>query len=383
MTVALREQVPARTEPPSRDAVREAVPADNAGLIALTSACPMRGDLTLRMDRGPNFFALHRLEGERTHLGVIDRDRTIVGCIALSERRTYVNGVETITGYGGDYKVHPDHRSSGIADDLMRYAMEKCRAMPPGTPIMITVLAGNLSMERRLSGPRGLARFEKLATIRTHSITVLWKRRLQSRPGVKIARARWSDLDDMAELWGRVAPSRQLAPALDATSMATMIASAPGFHISSYLLARGSDGELLGFFALWDQSQVKQMYVESYSRRMSIVRKCFNAVSPLFGSEPMPTTGEPLRHRTVYNVCVPSDRSDVLRALLITAHNDLRNARCSFFNIGLDTRDPLTEATRGLFAQPTDVNAFIASVGNPAPMDALQALPLHYEIALA
>lgn len=383
MTAVVRKLVPDRNNADSHVAVRDAVPADNAALIALTSACPMRGDLTLRMDRGPNFFSLHRLEGERTHLGVVDRDGMIVGCIALSERRTYLNGVETITGYGGDYKVHPDHRSSGIADDLMRYATAKCRSMPPGTPIMITVLAGNRSMERRLSGPRGLARFEKLATIRTHSVTVLWKRRLRSPYGVRITRARLSDLDDMLELWNRVAPGRQLAPVLNATSMARMIASAPGLHISSYLLARGRDGELLSFFALWDQSQVKQMYVDSYSRRMSIVRKCFNAMSPLIGSERMPAAGEPLRHRTVYNICVPADRSEILRALLVTAHNDLRGAKCSFFNIGLDTRDPLTEAARGLLAQPTDVNAFITSVGGPTRIEALKALPLHYEIALA
>lgn len=368
--------------------VREAMPTDNAGLIALTSACPMHGDLTLRMDRAPDFFSLNRLEGERTHLGVVDlhgvgRDKKIVGCIALSERRSYVNAVETITGYGGDFKVHPDYRTTGIADSLMRYATNRCRNMPAGTPVMITVLAGNRSMERRLAGPRGLARFEKLATIRTHSITVLWKRRVRPPAGVNIARARWSDLDEMLTLWNSVAPERQLSPVLDTTSMAKMIASAPGLHISSYMLARGSNGKLLGFFALWDQSQVKQMYVESYSRRMAIVRNCFNALSPLVGSEPMPATGEPLRHRTVYNVCVSADRAEVLRALLITAHNELRGARCSFFNIGLDTRDPLTEATRGLLAQPTDVNAFIASVGKPVEMEALKGLPLHYEIALA
>jgi len=343
----------------------------------------MRGDLTLRMDRGPDFFALHRLEGDRTHLGVVNHGKQIVGCIALSERHTYVNGIETTTGYGGDYKVHPGHRNSGIADDLMRYAMSRAQSLPPGTPVMITVLAGNRAMERRLSGPRGLARFEKLATIRTHSITVLWKRRLRLPSGVKVTRARWSDLDDMVELWNRVAPGRQLAPVFDATSMARMIASAPGLHISSYLLARGSGGRLLGFIGLWDQSQLKQMYVDSYSPRMSIVRNCFNALSPLIGSEPMPQAGEPLRHRTVYNVCVPSDRADVLRALLVSSHNDLRAANCSFFNIGLDTRDSLSEATRGLLAQPTDVNAFITSVGLPAEMEALKALPLHYEIALA
>ena len=362
--------------------VREATDRDNAKLIALTAACPMRGDLTLRIDRGPNFFALHRLEGERTHLGVVDRDGIIAGCIALSERRSYVDGVATTTGYGGDFKVHPSYRNTLIADELFRYATDKCRAMPSGTPVMITVLAGNKAMERRLDGPRGLVPFQKLATIRTHSISVLWKRRLGAASGMTIARAKWSDLDDMVELWQRVAPLRQFAPVLDANSMAKMITSSPGLHISSFLLSRARDGELLGCMAVWDQSQVKQLYVDRYSRRMSAVRRCFNALSPVIGSERMPASGEPLRHRTVFNVCVPGDRPDVLRALLVTAHNELRGAACSFFNIGLDLRDPLTSALSGFLAQPTDVNAYISAVENPPAIESLQSLPLHYEIAL-
>jgi hypothetical protein len=362
--------------------VREATDRDNAGLIALTAACPMRGDLTLRIDRGPNFFALHRLEGERTYLGVVDRDGIIAGCIALSERRSFVNGVETTTGYGGDFKVHPSYRNTLIADELFRYATDKCRGMPSGTPVMITVLAGNKAMERRLDGPRGLVPFRKLATIRTHSISVLWKRRLRLVSGMTLERAKWSDLDDMAALWQRVAPLRQLAPVLDSNTMARMIASSPGLHISSYSLARARDGELLGYLAVWDQSQVKQMYVEHYSRRMSVVRRCFNAISPVIGSERMPASGEPLRHRTIYNVCVPGDRPDVLRALLVTAHNELRGAACSFFNIGLDVSDPLARAVDGLLAQPTDVNAYISAVEDPPQIESLKALPLHYEIAL-
>ena len=43
--------------------VRDAAPSDNAALVRLATACPMRGDLTMCMDREPDFFALARLEG--------------------------------------------------------------------------------------------------------------------------------------------------------------------------------------------------------------------------------------------------------------------------------------------------------------------------------
>lgn len=362
--------------------VREAVATDNAELVALTSACPMRGDLALRMDRGPDFFALHSLEGDRSRLAIAERTGKVVGCISVSERKAYLNGIESVTGYVGDLKVHPMHRDMATADALCLYATDQCRRLPPGAPTLITVLVGNKAMERRLSGPRGLPCFQKLTTVRAFSISVLWNRRLRDLAGMTVGRASWRDVDDMSSLWRSVSPQRQFAPVLDSASMGRMIDSSPGLGISSYLVARGRDGRMLGFIAVWDQSSIKQMYVESYSPRLSIVRKCFNAVAPVIGSERMPDSGEPLRHRTIFQVCVPSDRPDVLRSLLVTAHNELRHSRCSFFNVGLDIRDPLTVATDGLLGQPTDVNAYVSYVSRPADVSTLQGLPLHYEIAL-
>ena len=72
MTATLRAPVAAfeidsrRVGAPCHDfVIRDAQVSDNEGLIALAAACPMVGDISLRIDRGPRFFALNRLEGER------------------------------------------------------------------------------------------------------------------------------------------------------------------------------------------------------------------------------------------------------------------------------------------------------------------------------
>ncbi|MBA3343387.1 MAG: hypothetical protein H0T48_16345 [Gemmatimonadaceae bacterium] len=362
--------------------VREANAADNRALIALAAACPMRGDLSLRIDRGPDFFALNRLEGERWRVGVVDREELPVGCVAFSERRVYLNGKPTLTGYAGDLKVHPAHRDSRVADALSLFAGAMGAGLPTGTPTLITVLAGNRAMERRLSGPRGLPRFTHIATVRSHAVSILWRRRPLPGSRLVIQRAQWRDLNDMISLWRRVAPVRQFAPVLDASGLCDWIGGAPGLAISSYLLARGGDGKLVGFFALWDQRSFKQMRVESYSPRLAVTRRCFNAIAPLMGAEKLPREGGALRFLTALHVCVPREHPEILRALVIEAHNALRHKGYSFFNVGLDVLDPLTAGMGGLLAQPTDVNAFVTS--SRAPVDAAEfaGRPLHYEIAL-
>lgn len=360
--------------------VRDAKPSDNAGLVALAHACSMSGDIELRMDRAPDFFALNRLEGASWRLAVAEREGEVVGCICFSERVCYLDGRVQRTGYISDLKVHPDHRDSVIADALSRYAAQCMRHLPQNTPVLITVLAGNTAMEKRLAGPRGLPRFTHVGTIRTHSLSILWKRRNPVH-WTAVSRAAWSDVEEMAALWSDVAGLRQFATAHDADSLARWVREAPGLDIQDFRLARGRDGRLLGFLGLWEQRQFKQLTVVSYSPRMALARRVFNSLAPLTGSEPLPRAGAPLNVVTATHVCVPHDRADVLRGLLVSAHNELRGSGCSVLNIGLDVSDPLGASLKGLLAQPTDIHAYLTDARGKAWHAELGGT-LHYEIAL-
>lgn len=360
--------------------VRDATGDDNRQLIRLAAECPMVGDVSLRIDRGPNFFTLNRLEGERWKVGVAAEGRAILGCVAVSERRSFVNGRASRTGYAGDLKVHPAHRNTAIADELSRYCERSFRGLPAASPVLITVLAGNRSMERRLPGPRGVPAFNHIGTIRTHSVPILWHRKTSG--SIRIAPAEWRDLNEMATLWERVAPDRQLAPVMSVDAMGSWIRSTPGLAISSYKVARAQSGELLGFFAVWDQRTFKQLNVVGYSPRMKAARAMFNLVAPVAGGERMPQTGHALNCVTIAHICVPGDRPEVMRALLTSAHNELRRARISFINVGLDTRDPLSSAVDGFLSQPTDVNAYVTKSRFGIPSESLDNAPIHYEIAL-
>jgi ribosomal protein S18 acetylase RimI-like enzyme len=364
--------------------IRDAEPSDNEGLVALARECSMSGDVELRVDRAPDFFALNRLEGDKWRLAVAERAGEIVGCICFSERESYLDGVAQRTGYVGDLKVHPGHRDSVIADCLSRYAAECMNELPERTPVLITVLAGNAAMERRLGGPRGLARFSHVATIRNHSLSILWKRHDRSHRddlGVTVSAAGWSDIDAMAALWQDVAAQRQLAPIHDADSLAQWIHEAPGLDIGDFRLARTRRGRLLGFVGLWDQRLFKQLTVVSYSKRMAFARRAFNIIASIAGGQRLPSPGAPLNVVTATHVCVPHDRADVLRTLLVSAHNELRGSDCSVLNVGLDKKDPLGAAFEFLFAQPTDVHAYLTNARGNAWTRELGGV-LHYEVAL-
>jgi hypothetical protein len=361
--------------------VRDATPADNAALVTLAATCPMEGDITLRIDRAPDFFALNRLEGDTWRVGVaVDVDDRVVGCVAVARRRVWLNGVETISGYVGDLKVHPTARGSGAADVLTTYARDACAVLcGEDAPVIVTVLAGNDAMERRAHGPRGMPALARFATLRVSAIPLLWERRERAM-GLSIWPAAERDLPRMAALWREVAPWRQLAPVVDADSLHDWIARAPGLELSDYLLALDTRGHIRGFVGVWDQSSFKQMRVVSYSSRLAVARRAINLAASLGGAVRLPEPGGPLPALAIVHACAPD--SATLRALLLEAYRRHRGGRHAFLTLGLDTRDPLSPATAGLLAQPTLVHAYVTSARGMADPRPLTRLPLHHETAL-
>ncbi|HEX7981306.1 MAG TPA: GNAT family N-acetyltransferase [Gemmatimonadaceae bacterium] len=362
--------------------VRDAEAADNAALVQLAAACPMRGDLTMCIDREPDFFALAQLEGERWRVGVTEHDGEITGCVAASARTSYVDGYVTPTGYVGDLKVHPTHRGGESADALTRFAADMLRTFGGNALLtLVTILEGNRAMERRTIGPRGLPRLTRLATLEVHAIPFLWPR-AASVDGIRVESARREDLDEMGELWRGVAQRRQFAPVLDAERLAAFIDAAPGLAIEDYLVARRADGRIAGFVALWDQRLLKQLRVLGYSRRLSVARTALGAVARVAGTSRLPDVGDVLPSLAALHLCVPHTAPEVLRALLLHAYAVHRRSGRLFLTLALDRRDPLHVALRGLFAQPTYVGAYATTPAGRWRGRRLDGLPLHFEAAL-
>jgi GNAT superfamily N-acetyltransferase len=364
--------------------VRLATENDNQALIELAAACPMEGDLSLRIDRAPDFFALNRLEGDRWKVGVIDGEHgRPIACVATAERRAWMHGRPVTLIYAGDLKVHPEHRGTRAADALERFVGETARETAgESTPILLTVLAGNRSMERRATGPRGLPRLRRFATLRSFAIPLLWRRDGVSPPDLRIAIAAQGDLEEMADLWTTVAPTRQCCAALDAETLARWIHAAPGLEVEDYLLARDRQGRLLGFVGMWDQRAMKTLRVLRYSATLSILRGVVSVVAPFVGATAPPAIGEPLHHASAVHLCVPLDRADVLRALVLAAYDHMRGEERVFVSVALDTRERIIVALDGLLAAPTDIHAYVTMPSGEWAGAALDDRPLHFETAL-
>ncbi len=99
--------------------IRAANPEDNNKLVELASPTPMRGTISICIQRKPDFFSLLNKKG-KPHVIVAEEDDMIVGCVSIVQEEMVLLNQPTSFHYLCDLKVHPEYRSKKIGTKLSK-----------------------------------------------------------------------------------------------------------------------------------------------------------------------------------------------------------------------------------------------------------------------
>jgi GNAT superfamily N-acetyltransferase len=370
---------------PSSFVIRSATDADSAGLMRLVGvSCASRG-VRWEIERASDFFLPFRAEsgGWSVLIAEDEGSATPVGCVSLAMRDSWVAGHVLRTCYVSNLLVAPACRGRGIGDALCGHAAEAARCVVGDDgPVLLAIREGNPYMSRRISGPRGLPELRPFAQVEIHSISTARLCREAVGKNVEINRATFADLGEMAALSRRVFPERQFAPAVDADSLASWIAAAPGLAVSDYWVAR-RNGVVLGWLGLWDEGVVRRVRVAGYSPIRALRYTVRNAVARFTGSELAPKVGDTVGCAVVVHLCIRQDCPSILRDMLSSAARALRSRGCAWMRIALDSEDELSPSLCGLPSRTSSFGAYVASPSGSYGGPPLDDRPTHFEAALA
>ncbi len=362
--------------------IRPATRADNPALADLARACPVRAAVTLCVHRDPDYFALSRLQGDPWRVFVAEaRAAGVVGCVAVAERRIWLNGSPARLLYIGDLKVDVAFRGRGVGDRLLGTVRDWCATRGADVPVLITTLVGNAAIERRVPGIRGLPSLTPIGVVRVHTVFAGAGRQSREPLEYRVRSATPSDQTAMADLWARVAPARNGAPVLDSDGLGAWIAAVPGLSLSDYLLAFAGD-RLVGFVGLWDPRAVKETLVLAYGRVAAIARAAYNTLACARGAAALPPAGASLHALQALHPCVPPGEPTALRALVAAARRRCVREGLPALVLGLDRDDPLAAALRAVPRVGADVRCFLTSPGGRYGGPMPDGRPIYLETAL-
>jgi GNAT superfamily N-acetyltransferase len=320
--------------------VRPATAGDNDALNALVRRCPMRADISLIVERDPDFFALGRARGT-TNTFLAEVEGAAVGCLSAWRHSAWLRGTPGDISYIGDLRVAPEQRRLGIASQLVATLVQYLRTLPP-VPQLLSTGAGNSAVTQlasTFSVGEPLARFTSWQLLPVMAAKI--------RGGFDMGPAESRDEGDLVTLLDEFYRHRDFSPVFGAGGLGRLLARSPGAKLSDYVLARHG-GRIVAAIGLWDASSVRRTRVVGMPLWLRSMCAATRVVSRITALPPFPRVGSLLRFWYIRHAAFEDGYEHALRALVRRAANEARTRGDHFLLYTCADDDPLSSAVAGL-----------------------------------
>ena len=333
----------------------------NETLLQLARESPVEADgLRIYFDRSPDLFAIPRLTSSGYCCGALFKNDTgLLGFAITEEQRRWVSGkTERVLYYGN---MHVSGKGRGQAF-FYRTSDLFFGHLPEGITYIYSYIMGTNKPAMSLVNRRhfrfpGVPFSSVIGQITMATILLC----IPVGPGKKynIRPATLSDVPQIVDLLSKEFRQRFLAPVIDTETFMDNLRKRPDFGITNYLIAE-CKGSIIGVCSVWDMSSLKRNTVVDYGRRMGLIRKAYNLVSPLLGVPRLPPAGEVLKVLTIAEYAVADRKPEILEALLRHIYRSYRGKYHSII-FGSSKDDPLLKATNPFFTIKIDSNVILGA----------------------
>jgi ribosomal protein S18 acetylase RimI-like enzyme len=326
--------------------------------------------MAYRVDRGPDYFAVCRLQGH-DHRVLVAGEAPVMGTMTALFDRVYLNGVPSHIAYTADLRVAPEARGTGLADRLMREAVRVIREVNgPKAAIVTAVAADNPAGLKKNAnlGRDGLTRMQPIGSLRIYYLAPFTPLGVV-RPFLpyRVRPAHRDDLDAMAALWAATNSRKDLARAFTPEGFGRWVEDTPGLGAEAFQVAVDAQGAVRAFLGVWSPAVVRRFELAAESSAVFAVRQTWNALRPLAGLPVFPAPGQPLPFHAVTNACIPEADAEALPMLIEAALRKARAAGSLFLGLALDARDPLNRQAGRFFSSTSTLTLLGNEHLNPRP----------------
>jgi len=319
-----------------------ATPADDAEVRRLLRENPMPGQITLTLEREPDYFADASLPGTEKQTIVANEGGRLVCMGNCSIRERFVNGQPRRVGYLGGLRL--DSRATGRFDILRRgyEFFRELQADRPADFYFTSIAADNAPARQFLErGLPGMPAYEFIGEF----VTVLLP--MESRTSVNtepVANALdFGELLDCLDKHGR---DYQFAPRWSGDELSAL--QSLNLKADDFRVMRNG-GRIKACAAFWDQRAFKQTVIRGYSPWMALARPAMNFAARIIGTPRLPNFGSTLAHAFVSHLAVEPENPDALIALVAKLRMSMSERGIEFLTLGFAANDPRLTLLRRKF----------------------------------
>lgn len=328
--------------------IRAANTSDNAGLLELTSLTPMKGAISLCIDRKPDFFGLLRYRGPY-EVKVILEGSSIVGAFAASQQKNFLCGnCETIF-YLADFKVHPDYRGTSVAVRLVRAMIDYLHEQSADL-LFCLVADGNHRVFPFFQGRMGIPAWEEMGRFTVFQIIPSRTRSDKNLDIRQMAPEGFSIADYYQDYF---LENYTVAPGIEANEFEQMV---------NLMLIH--EGSVVAAISLIDMNPVKQTVVIDmpfWLKGMVYLSKRLHAA---LGWMILPGVGESIRMLNIRFWAYNQGHEWALKALVQQARCIAAEEKHHFLSVGVQAQDPVGRLFGSFRNIPFTSKGFVTSLKN-------------------
>ena len=346
--------------PQERAGVRAGVPskveftltteADDTDIRRLLRENPMAGQISLSLEREPDYFTEARHSGAE-HQTIVARDQGRVICVGTcSFRQRFVNGEPRRVGYLGGLRL--DGSLCGRSDILRRgyrffHGLQRAN---PADCYFTAIAADNERARQFLEhGLPGMPRYEYLDDFVTMLVPVPRSRRREEADSRTPANPppHVVGYEAIAALLEKHSNRYQLAPHWRAEELQAL--HPLGLRLDDFRFLNDG-GKAVACATLWDQRSFKQTVIRAYAAPLAWAQPWINFAARLWGRPRLPEVGSALAHAAVSHLAAPPNRPEMIASLIRSLFPLARSKGIEWLTLGFAAADPRLAALRGRFA---------------------------------
>lgn len=254
--------------------IRSAKDSDSNALIHLTGLTPMKGKISLRIDRRPDFFQLLHKRGNYIAIVAETDNNEIVGSFTAACQSFFVEQKEIPVYYLGDLKVHPELSGSSLAFRLVKKMRTELETRGADL-IFCTAAEGNHSVIPFFSGKAGIPLFQNISKYNVYQL-------LPKKINRSVEYTAESTMTNELQLFYH--------------NFYTRYEFRPSLELSDCIhFVKRKDGKIISAISVTDPSSFKQNVLIGYPVSIKLLLTILRILRPLFVLPQLPVKGSPLK----------------------------------------------------------------------------------------
>lgn len=322
--------------------IRLARPEDNEALCKLSRETPMSGEITVAIDRAPDYFAFYDLfaeprwnamapgelstRNESWSAMVAEDDEAggrVVGVFMACRQELWCNGAAMMVSRPEDGRVHPDYQRRGLAVKMSQRFMADFSGAAFDFSIYY-ILRGNAKAEGSSSKGVDLMFGLPVADINLYQLSPYIPYR--EATSLRVETATEKDRDAIVERLADHYRGYNLAPVLTPERWDRTLRVCKGYGYEHIHVVR-LQGEIVALAGLWDDFAVRRYVMMEWPPKIRAGLLAAGLIKSVIPAADPPRLNEPMRSIFLKHTWCRPGYEDYLVELLKTQMNRVRRTR--------------------------------------------------------